>query len=424
MTGRVYGYPGQGAPPVKAWTPPPAGKVEAVAPERPAAEAAGARRVELSAPPPSADRLPPGIGEESTHAAIWRSAPAAAAVVRTILRRHEQGEGPLAGLAGSELAAAFFVALGEEVGARVLGHLDWREAQAVAEGLLHLPELPHNAGVHALELVRQRIEGGDYLDLGGEPLARRLLGRVFGRLGDHYLGLAGRKPCSGFETMEEMEAEQVAPFISHEHPQTIALVLSHLSPGKAAGIIGQLPERMQADVAYRMSTMEQVTETALQNVDEAFGASLGEMLAGMRRLGGPQVVAEVLNRTGSSTEKAVLDQMDAQDPKVAEAVRNLMFTFADLVRLTDREIQVLLREVDEKDLTVALKAADDQLRNKILGNMSERVRTFITEQIEFLGPMRLTEVEQVQRRIVRQVRQLEEQGQVTIVRGDAVDHFV
>jgi flagellar motor switch protein FliG len=116
--------------------------------------------------------------------------------------------------------------------------------------------------------------------------------------------------------------------------------------------------------------------------------------------------------------------MDAQDPEVAESVRNLMFTFADIVKLSDREMQTLLREVDQKDLVVALKGAEEELKTKILNNMSERVRAFLSEEMEFLGPMRLSEVEEVQLRIVQQVRQLEEQGQITLVRGDAEDTFV
>ena len=141
-------------------------------------------------------------------------------------------------------------------------------------------------------------------------------------------------------------------------------------------------------------------------------------------VGGPNIVADILNLTGSSVEKNVLDNMDAQDPEVAESVRNLMFVFGDIAKLTDRELQILLREVDQKDLVIALKAAEDELKEKVLGNMSERVRTFIQEEMEFLGQMRLSEVEEVQLRIVQQVRQLEEQGQVTIVRGDSDDTFV
>ena len=132
----------------------------------------------------------------------------------------------------------------------------------------------------------------------------------------------------------------------------------------------------------------------------------------------------MLNLTGSSVEKNVLDQMDAQDPQVAESVRNLMFVFADIRKLTDREIQVLLRAVDQKKLVIALKAAEEELKEKILGNISEEARQTITEEMEFLGPMRLSEVEEVQLEIVQQVRQLEEEGQLTIVRGDADDSFV
>jgi len=128
--------------------------------------------------------------------------------------------------------------------------------------------------------------------------------------------------------------------------------------------------------------------------------------------------------SGSSVEKNVLDQIDAQDPEVAEAVRNLMFVFNDMVKLTDRELQIVLRKVDQKDLVIALKAARPEVAEKILGNMSERVRNFIIEEMNFLGPMRLSEVEEVQLRIVHTVRQLEGQGELTIVRGDADDLFV
>ena len=181
---------------------------------------------------------------------------------------------------------------------------------------------------------------------------------------------------------------------------------------------------MQADVTHRIATLERIPPEVLQDVEQSLETLLEDVLGGKSEVGGTKVAADMLNLTGSSVEKNVLDSMDAQDPEVAEAVRNLMFTFADINKLTDRELQILLREVDQKDLVIALKAAEDELKDKILGNMSERVRTFISEEMAFLGPMRLSEVEEVQLRIVQQVRQLEEQGQVTIVRGEADDTFV
>ena len=228
----------------------------------------------------------------------------------------------------------------------------------------------------------------------------------------------------GLALLKDVAAEQLAPFISHEHPQTIAVLLSRLDPHQAAGILSQLPERLQSDVAYRITTIESVTPSVLFEVEAALEATLADILGGDVDVGGPKVMADMLNLTGSSVEKNVLDQLDAQVPKMAEAVRNLMFTFADINRLTDRELQVLLLEVDQKDLVVALKAAAEELKGKILGNMSEETRTFIAAEMEELGPMRLSEVEEVQLRIVQQVRQLEEQGKVTIVRGNADDAWV
>jgi flagellar motor switch protein FliG len=218
--------------------------------------------------------------------------------------------------------------------------------------------------------------------------------------------------------------EQLAPFISNEHPQTIGLILSQLEPSQAAGILSQLPERIQADVAYRIATMENITPSVLKQVEESLESNLKDVLGGHKDVGGPKIVADMLNLTGSSVEKNVLDKIDAQDPEVAEVVRNMMFVFDDIHTLSDREIQSLLREVEQRDLVVAMKAASEEVKDKILGNMSERVRQFMEEEMEFMGPMRLSEVEEVQLRIVQKLRQLEEQGQINISRSGVEDTFV
>jgi len=162
----------------------------------------------------------------------------------------------------------------------------------------------------------------------------------------------------------------------------------------------------------------------LKQIEESLEANLRDILGGNQDVGGPKVVADILNLTGSSVEKNVLDRMDGTDSDLAEEVRNMMFVFNDLVKLTDRELQVLMKEVEQKDLVIALKGAEEELKDKVLGNMSERVRDFITEEMEFQGPMRLSEVEEVQLRIVQQCRQLEDQGQIVITRGDASETFV
>ena len=321
--------------------------------------------------------------------------------------------------------AILFVALGQETAGEVMKFLNDYEIEEITQAVAALKNVTVEMQDQVLEDFEQHLLAGEWVSQGGMDFARGALERAVGpRKAQEILDRVASTVSSGFYMLKNVAPEQVAPFISHEHPQTIALILSQLESVQASGILAQLPERMQADVAYRIATMENITPAVLKEIEEALEASLRGILGGNQDVGGPKVVADILNLTGSSTEKNVLDQMDAQDPEVAEAVRNLMFVFADIAKLTDRELQILLREVDQKDLVIALKGSDDELKDKILGNMSERVRTFISEEMEFQGPMRLSEVEEVQLRIVQQVRQLEEQGQVTIIRGDSEDTFV
>ena len=321
--------------------------------------------------------------------------------------------------------AILFVALGQEAAGEVLKYLSDYEVEEITQAIANLKNVSVAQQDKVLEEFEQHMLAGAWVSQGGMDFARQALERAVGpRRAQEILDRVMHTVSSGFFMLKNVAPDQIAPFISQEHPQTIALILSQLESTQAAGIITHLPERMQADVAYRIATMENITPTVLKQIEESLESSLRDILGGNKDVGGPKVVADILNLTGSTTEKSVLDQMDAQDPEVAESVRNLMFTFTDIVKLSDREIQTLMREVDQKDLVVALKGAEDELKVKILNNMSERVRTFISEEMEFLGPMRLSEVEEVQLRIVQQVRQLEEQGQITVVRGDSEDTFV
>ena len=321
--------------------------------------------------------------------------------------------------------AIIMVALGEEISGEVMKHLSEYEVEEITQAIASLKSLSSDIVDRALEDFEQHLMAGEWVSQGGADFARAALERAVGpRKAQEILERVTNKVSSGFYILKNVAAEQIAPFISHEHPQTVALILSQLDAPQASGILANLPERMQSDVAYRIATMENITPAIIKQIEESLESSLRDILGGNQDVGGPKVVADMLNMTGSSTEKNVLDRMDGQDPEVAEAVRNEMFIFEDIGKLTDREIQTLMRDVDQKDLVIALKAASNDLKDKVLGNMSEKVRTFITEEMEFLGPMRLSEVAEVQLRIVQQVRQLEEQGQITIVRGDADDTFV
>jgi flagellar motor switch protein FliG len=321
--------------------------------------------------------------------------------------------------------AIIMIALGEEVSGEVMKHLGEFEIEEVTQAIASLKSLPSDIVDQALEDFEQHLMAGEWVSQGGADFARAALERAVGpRKAQEILERITSKVSSGFYILKNVAPQQIAPFLSQEHPQTVALILSQLDAVQASGILTNLPERMQGEVAYRISTMENITPNVLKQIEESLESTLRDMLGGNQDVGGPKVVADMLNLTGSSVEKNVLDQMDGQDPEVAEEVRNLMFVFEDIANLTDREIQAVMKEVEQKDLVMALKGASEEMKEKMLGNLSERVRTMIVEEMEFQGPMRLSEVEEVQLRIVQQVRQLEEQGQITIVRGDSDDAFV
>ena len=321
--------------------------------------------------------------------------------------------------------AIVMVALGEEVSGEVMKFLSDYEIEEITQAIASLKTISVELMDKVLEDFEQHLLAGEWISQGGEDFARAALERALGpQKASEILDRVSSKVASGFYMLKNVAPDQIAPFISSEHPQTIALILSQLDGAQASGILAQLPERLQSDVAYRIATMDNITPSVIKQIEGSLETQLRDILGGNQDVGGPQVVADMLNLTGSTVEKNVLDQMDAQDPEVAESVRNLMFVFADVAKLTERELQALMREVDQKDIIIALKNADEELKEKVLGSVSERVRTFIQEEMDFLGPMRLSEVEEVQLRIVQMVRQLEEQGQITIIRGDSDDQFV
>jgi flagellar motor switch protein FliG len=329
------------------------------------------------------------------------------------------------GLTPQQKVAVVMVALGEEVSGEVMKHLSDYEIEEITQAIAGLKNVSVEVMDRIIEEFEALLMAGEWISQGGVDFARAALERAVGpRKAQEILDRITSQISAGFYMLRNVPPDQIAPFISHEHPQSIALILSQLEADQASGILAQLPELLQSDVAYRIATMENITPNVLTEIEESLEASLRDMLGGNQDVGGPKVVADILNLTGSTVEKNVLDNMDAQDPEVSESVRNLMFVFDDIAKLTDRELQALMREVDQADLVIALKSASDEMKEKILGNLSERVRTFITEEMEFAGPMRLSEVEEVQLRIVQQVRQLEEQGQVSIVKGDSNDQFV
>jgi len=322
--------------------------------------------------------------------------------------------------------AILMIALGQETTAEVMKYLSDFEIEEIAQSITELDVVTTEQEDEVLEEFETLLLAGKYVSQGGVDFARGALEKALGpRKAQGLLDRVTSTTSSGFYLLRNVDPNQIIPFISKEHPQTIALILSQLDATQSAGVLNGLPEELQSDVAYRIARMENISPTVLRELEESLAQDLQAILSGqITEIGGPKTVAEILNRTGRSTEKAVLERLDAQDPELAEDVRNQMFTFDDIANLTDREIQMILREVDTKDLAVALKGSNPELQDRIFSNMSERVGQMLKEEMDFSGPVRMSDVEDVQLRVVQTVRQLEEAGQVTIVRGDTGDEFV
>ena len=322
--------------------------------------------------------------------------------------------------------AILMIALGQETSAEVMKYLSEAEVEEVAQAIAELEVITTEEEDDVLQEFEQLLLAGKYVSQGGVDFARGALEKALGpRKAQMLLDRVTSVTTSGFYLLKNVAPNQIIPFISKEHPQTIALILSQLDSTQAAGVLAALDEEVQADVAVRIARMENISPQVLRELEESLARNLQNLISGqITEIGGPKAVAEILNQTGRTTEKAVLERLDAQDPELAENVRNQMFTFDDIANLTDRELQLIVREVDSKDLALAMKTASEELKDRIFGNLSQRVGIMLKEEMEFTGPVRMSDVEDVQLRIVQTVRQLEDAGQVTIVQGNTSDVFV
>ena len=314
----------------------------------------------------------------------------------------------------------------QDTSAEILKYLNDYEIEDIAQTIAELRTVTTDQEDEVLEEFESLLMAGKYVSMGGIDFARGTLEKAMGpRRAQSMLDRVTATTTGGFYLLRNIAPNQIAPFISKEHPQTIALILSQLDPSQAAGVLNILPEELQSEVTYRGAAMENISPQVLREIEDTLANELQAILTGqITEIGGPKKVAEILNMTGRSTEKAVLERLDSQDPEIAEEIRNMMFTFDDIANLTDREIQMVLREVDTKDLATALKGSAPEMQDRIFSNVSERVSQMIREEMEFSGPIRMSDVEEVQLRVVQTVRQLEEAGQVTVTRGESTDVFV
>jgi flagellar motor switch protein FliG len=329
-------------------------------------------------------------------------------------------------LTGAQKAAVLLIQLGSERSAKVLRSMRESEVAEVMAEVAKLESVQADVVDDVLNEFRDQLIARQYTAQGGVERAREILAQSVGdeRAREILASVGATVTRVPFDFLRKADPRQVLTYLSEEHPQTIALVLAYLSPEIGATILGALPEEQQRDVACRLATMDRTSPEVVSHIEAVLEPKLSSLVTSqdMSAVGGVQSLVDVLSRSDRTTERQILEALEQQDPVLADLVRSQMFVFEDVVSLDDRSIQLVLRQVDSKELAVALKGVRNDVRDKVFRNMSERAAANLAEEIDLLGPMRLATVEEAQNAIVRVIRALEESGQIMISRGD--DEFV
>lgn len=326
-------------------------------------------------------------------------------------------------LAGKSKAALVLIALGPDMAASILRHLDESEVEQIAIEIAAARQTEHTVVNQVLEEFYELAQTNELTAMGGESYAEDLLRTAFGenRAARVISKLDGLRESSTlpFEAFRKADPVQVANLIQNEHPQTIALILAYLKPEQAGVVLSQMNHDLQIEVATRMATMERAGLEVIKDIESILQSKFSSVLKQDRGafVGGVKSLSEVLNRVDRSTERNIIENLERFDPDLAESVKKLMFVFDDIIILDDRSIQRLLRELDTKDLALALKGASEEVQVKIFRNMSERASSMLREDMEAMGPVRLKDVEETQQKIVNVIRRLEEAGEVVISHG-------
>jgi len=323
-------------------------------------------------------------------------------------------------IAGRQKAAILLVSLGAEASAAIFQHLRQDE---IDELTLEIAGIGHVAPERKAEVVEEFYEvalAQEYISEGGLDYANAILEKALGseHAQEVMARLSGAIQVSPFEFLRGTDATQIRNVIANEHPQTVALILAYLPSDTAAQVLGTLPENQQIDVATRIALMDRTAPEVIREIERVLERKLSSVInQDLTSAGGLRSLVDLLNQVDRGTERAIFEALEQEHPDIAEEVRRMMFLFEDIVTLDDRSIQQVLREVDTKELAVALKGTRDEVKDAIFRNMSERAATNIREDLEFMGPVRVKQVEEAQQKVVEIIRSLEESGQIVVVRG-------
>ncbi|WP_217585609.1 flagellar motor switch protein FliG [Lentibacillus saliphilus] len=330
-------------------------------------------------------------------------------------------------LSGKQKAAILLISMGPDVSAQVYKHLTEEEIEKLSLEISSVKKVDNKIKEDVLDQFHQIALAQDYISQGGIGYAKTVLEKAFGE--NEASNIINRLTSSlqvrPFDFARKADPMQLLNFIQNEHPQTIALVLSYLDAEQAGQILSGLPEELQADIAKRIATMDSTSPDIISQVEQILERKISSSITeDYTQTGGIQSVVEVLNGVDRSTERTILDALEIQDPDLAEEIKKRMFVFEDIVILDNRAIQRVVREVDNEDLRLALKVASDEVKDIVFKNMSQRMAETFKEEMEFMGPVRLRDVEEAQTRIVGSIRRLEEIGEIVIARGGGDDIIV
>jgi flagellar motor switch protein FliG len=323
-------------------------------------------------------------------------------------------------LNGVQKAAILLIALGPEKSSQIFKHLKEEEIEELTLEIANTRSISPALKEEVIEEFYQVCLAQQYIAEGGIGYAKELLEKALGddRAQDVITKLTASLQVRPFEFIRKTEPSQVLNFIQEEHPQTIAMILSYLSAGQASLIIGALPPEKQADVAKRIAMMDRTSPEVIKEVERVLERKLSSLINQDYSIaGGVDAVVNILNTVDRGTEKRIMESLEIEEPELAEEIRKKMFVFEDILLLDDRAIQRVLRDVDNSDLGVALKGANDEVQAAIFKNLSSRLAAMIREDMEFMGPVRMKDVEEAQQKIVGIIRKLEDSAEIVISRG-------
>ena len=323
-------------------------------------------------------------------------------------------------MSGIQKAAILLIALGPEKSSKIFKHLKDEEIEELTLEIANTRSVTPQIKEEVITEFYQICLAQQYIAEGGIGYAKELLEQSFGveKASDVISRLTASLQVKPFEFVRKTDASQLLNFIQDEHPQTIALILSYLNPAQAAQIIGALPPDRQADVAKRIAMMDRTSPDVIKEVERVLESKISSLVnQDYTIIGGVDSVVEILNTVDRGTEKHIMETLEVDEPELADEIRKKMFVFEDILLLDDRAIQRVLRDVDNSDLSMALKGANEQVQAAIFKNMSSRLSAMIKEDMEFMGPVRMKDVEEAQQKIVNIIRKLEDSAEIVISRG-------